>query len=63
MNDEKYEIFVVSDEKSLKFYQSDKPILLIQEGNYLIKVASFKDQQSANLFLRALHKTYEKVER
>lgn len=50
MTDEKYEIFVVSDEKSLKFYQYDKPILLIQEGNYLIKVASFKDQQSVNLF-------------
>ena len=63
MIDEKYEIFVVSDEKTLKFYKSDKPILFIQEGNYLIKVASFKDRQSANLFLRALHKTYEKVER
>lgn len=63
MIDEKYEVFVVSDEQTLKQFKCKKPILVIQKGNQLIKVASFNNQQSVNLFMRVINRTYAKVER
>ena len=45
---------IIEDEKSLKQMGLKKPILIVKKGNEIIKVASFNNKETLNLFIDAL---------
>lgn len=45
---------IIDDEKSLKKMGLKKPILVVEKGNEIIKVASFNNMEMLDLFIEAV---------
>lgn len=45
---------IISGDECLKLFRRKKPILAIQKGNKIIKVASFNNDEMADLFIYTL---------
>lgn len=45
---------IISGDECLKLFRRKKPILAVQKGNKIIKVASFNNDEMADLFINTL---------
>lgn len=59
---EKISLGVVRDYETLIQLRLKKPILVVENGNKIIKVASFNNEEMLNLFLDALEQYGFKIQ-
>lgn len=59
---DKISLGVIRDNETLKFMGLKKPILVVENGNKIIKVASFNNEEMLNLFLDALEQYGFKIQ-